>query len=87
LIDFGESYKANIISKSNFQINLAHRPAFSKPYAAPEVFRKKIIFTDRLDVFSFGIIALELLFGKSIFETSDHSTNKYVESCMTGSYW
>lgn len=66
LIDFGESYQYDICGKD-------FKPKFSIPYAAPQIVSSSTVgrgFTEKSDIYSFGILMHNLLFGKMPYELS-----------------
>lgn len=73
--------------KKYFFVYLAFLPGFSFPYAAPEVYqkyedaavrktRKEIEFSEKQDVFAFGIIMREVLMGNQPFQLNQQKSRE-----------
>lgn len=45
-------------------MDLGYHPGFTLPYTAPEVFKKETDYSPATDVFSFGQVQHELMFGR-----------------------
>lgn len=66
LADFGEAYHRNLFREGH-----CYHPGFTFPYTAPEVFHRKVRYSPAVDMFSFGQLLNEVIFGRYL-----HSVGK-----------
>lgn len=69
LVDFGESFNYKVCGDK-------HKPKYTRIYASPEVATsiKGRLFTEKSDIFSFGIMMHNILFGRYPYFFSDQRT-------------
>jgi serine/threonine protein kinase len=84
IIDFGESYSA---FQTQLNKNNKYKRGFTIPYASPEQIKYDQRFTEKIDVFSFGVMFYEIIFdvfpvevvrkGKEIYITEENYLKFY----------
>jgi serine/threonine protein kinase len=71
LIDFGEAYHPELPP---------HKPGYTIPYSPPEMYIRGGKFTTKSDVFSFGVLLFEMLYG--VYPYDIFTPAKLVPSAM-----
>lgn len=63
-----------------------HRPGRTLPFAPPEIFLESILYTPRIDVFSFGICVADLLFDEYLVDFRRSHLQNLQQKYFKGTY-
>lgn len=88
IIDFGESLilVGDPKEKKNVEKIKTHKPGRTLPFASPEIFQETILYSPKIDVFSFGICVADLLFDDYLVDFRRSNLQALQSKYMKGTY-